>query len=128
MYWILFFINIAILMVCTVYLRHQLLSRYELMISLGHKPLEGDLHWTKRSTAMCARRADSRRNRVFAHRAVYLTRSRHASVCLRARSYPGFCIFAGVGAGLLGIGGGMVLGPLLVALGCLPQPIAATSA
>jgi hypothetical protein len=27
-----------------------------------------------------------------------------------------------------GIGGGMVLGPLLVALGCLPQPVAATSA
>merc|ERR1711998_165169 len=26
-----------------------------------------------------------------------------------------------------GIGGGMVLGPLLVALGCLPQPVAATS-
>ena len=36
--------------------------------------------------------------------------------------------FAGVAAGLLGIGGGMVLGPLLVELGCLPQPIAATSA
>lgn len=42
--------------------------------------------------------------------------------------YPALCIFAGVAAGLLGIGGGMVLGPLLVELGCLPQPIAATSA
>jgi len=30
--------------------------------------------------------------------------------------------------GLLGIGGGMVLGPLLVALGCDPSSTAATSA
>ena len=42
--------------------------------------------------------------------------------------YPSACVLAGVAAGLLGIGGGMVLGPLLVELGCLPQPIAATSA
>ena len=42
--------------------------------------------------------------------------------------YPMLCVFAGIAAGLLGIGGGMVLGPLLVELGCLPQPIAATSA
>ena len=42
--------------------------------------------------------------------------------------YPAACVVAGVAAGLLGIGGGMVLGPLLVALGCLPQPVAATSA
>ena len=93
-YWILFFVNIAILVACTVHLRKKLLNRYELKISLGHVPLEGDLQWTKRSTAV----------------------------------YPAFCVFAGVGAGLLGIGGGMVLGPLLVALGCLPQPVAATSA
>ena len=93
-YWILFFVNIAILVACTVHLRKKLLTRYELKISLGHVPLEGDLQWTKRSTAV----------------------------------YPAFCVFAGVGAGLLGIGGGMVLGPLLVALGCLPQPVAATSA
>merc|ERR1712113_277017 len=42
--------------------------------------------------------------------------------------YPAVAILAGILAGLLGIGGGMVLGPLLVALGCLPQPVAATSA
>merc|ERR1712232_513509 len=42
--------------------------------------------------------------------------------------YPAFAVLAGVLAGLLGIGGGMVLGPLLVALGCPPQPVAATSA
>lgn len=42
--------------------------------------------------------------------------------------YPAVCIFAGVIAGLLGLGGGMVIGPLLVALGCLAQPVAATSA
>lgn len=42
--------------------------------------------------------------------------------------YPAVGIVAGILAGLLGIGGGMVLGPLLVALGCLAQPVAATSA
>ena len=41
--------------------------------------------------------------------------------------YPTVAIGAGVAAGLLGIGGGMVLGPLLVALGCDPMATAATS-
>lgn len=42
--------------------------------------------------------------------------------------YPLVSFFAGFGAGLLGIGGGMVLGPLMIALGCLPQVTVATNA
>lgn len=40
---------------------------------------------------------------------------------------PAFCVVAGVAAGLLGIGGGMVTGPLLLALGVNPAVAAATS-
>jgi len=49
--------------------------------------------------------------------------TRRASV-----AYPTLAVFAGAAAGLLGIGGGMVLGPLLVSLGCDPLSVAATSA
>lgn len=42
--------------------------------------------------------------------------------------YPSISIAAGIGAGLLGIGGGMIVGPLLLALGSMPQSSAATSA
>lgn len=41
--------------------------------------------------------------------------------------YPAFCTAAGVAAGLLGIGGGMVKGPLLLEMGLHPQVAAATS-
>ena len=42
--------------------------------------------------------------------------------------YPLACVLAGVAAGLLGIGGGMVKGPLLLEMGLVPQAAAATSA
>ena len=35
--------------------------------------------------------------------------------------YPLACVFAGVAAGLLGIGGGMIKGPLLLEMGLVPQ-------
>jgi uncharacterized membrane protein YfcA len=41
--------------------------------------------------------------------------------------YPALCTAAGVAAGLLGIGGGMVKGPLLLEMGLHPQVAAATS-
>ena len=87
-------INLVILLVATYFLRIRTLNAAEEKAARGHEPLEGDLAWDKKTTAV----------------------------------YPALCVFAGVAAGLLGIGGGMVLGPLLVELGCLPQPIAATSA
>ena len=94
LYWGLFVINLLILLVATYFLRLRTLAAADEKAALGHEPLEGDLAWDKRTTAV----------------------------------YPALCVFAGVAAGLLGIGGGMVLGPFLVELGCLPQPIAATSA
>ena len=42
--------------------------------------------------------------------------------------YPSACVLAGVAAGLLGIGGGMIKGPLLLEMGLVPQAAAATSA
>lgn len=42
--------------------------------------------------------------------------------------YPLLSTTAGIFGGLLGIGGGMILGPLLLALGMLPESTAATSA
>lgn len=42
--------------------------------------------------------------------------------------YPLISLAAGVGAGLLGLGGGMVVGPLLLALNNLPAQVTATSA
>tara|TARA_B110001452_G_scaffold260927_2_gene259017 strand:- start:1366 stop:1893 length:528 start_codon:yes stop_codon:yes gene_type:complete len=42
--------------------------------------------------------------------------------------YPAACVLAGVAAGLLGIGGGMIKGPLLLEMGLAPQAAAATSA
>ena len=42
--------------------------------------------------------------------------------------YPFFSAFAGLFGGLLGIGGGMIMGPLLLELGMLPEASAATSA
>ncbi|KAG2514196.1 hypothetical protein BBO99_00008651 [Phytophthora kernoviae] len=41
--------------------------------------------------------------------------------------YPALCTAAGVAAGLLGIGGGMVKGPLLLEMGLLPLVSSATS-
>ncbi|CAI5711613.1 unnamed protein product [Hyaloperonospora brassicae] len=41
--------------------------------------------------------------------------------------YPALCTAAGIAAGLLGIGGGMVKGPLLLEMGLLPQVSSATS-
>ena len=41
--------------------------------------------------------------------------------------YPGMCMIAGILAGLLGIGGGMVKGPLMLEMGVLPQTTAATA-
>ncbi len=35
--------------------------------------------------------------------------------------YPFICGFAGVGAGLFGIGGGIVKGPLMLEMGMLPS-------
>lgn len=42
--------------------------------------------------------------------------------------YPLLCILAGVAAGLFGIGGGIVKGPLLLEMGVLPEVASATSA
>jgi uncharacterized membrane protein YfcA len=42
--------------------------------------------------------------------------------------YPAICVVCGIMAGLMGIGGGMVVGPLLIELGVVPQVVAATSA
>ena len=42
--------------------------------------------------------------------------------------YPAICVICGIMAGLMGIGGGMVVGPLLIELGVVPQVVAATSA
>ncbi|ETW01851.1 hypothetical protein H310_06421 [Aphanomyces invadans] len=41
--------------------------------------------------------------------------------------YPSLCTVAGVAAGMLGIGGGMVKGPLLLEIGMHPQVASATS-
>eukprot|EP01028_Stygiella_incarcerata_P001404 TRINITY_DN1244_c0_g1_i1.p1 TRINITY_DN1244_c0_g1~~TRINITY_DN1244_c0_g1_i1.p1 ORF type:complete len:594 (+),score=153.12 TRINITY_DN1244_c0_g1_i1:137-1783(+) len=41
--------------------------------------------------------------------------------------YPFLCIFAGITTSLLGIGGGMILSPMMFALGMTPQVTAATS-
>ena len=43
-------------------------------------------------------------------------------------TYPAICVICGIMAGLMGIGGGMVVGPLLIELGVVPQVVAATSA
>jgi uncharacterized membrane protein YfcA len=43
-------------------------------------------------------------------------------------TYSTLCMLAGVAAGMLGIGGGMVKGPLLLELGVSPQTTAATAA
>ena len=42
--------------------------------------------------------------------------------------YPALSAFAGVCGGLLGIGGGMIMGPLLLELGMKPMSASATSA
>ncbi|OQR96294.1 hypothetical protein ACHHYP_16256 [Achlya hypogyna] len=44
-----------------------------------------------------------------------------------ALEFPALCSVAGVAAGCLGIGGGMVKGPILLEMGLLPQVAAATS-
>ena len=41
--------------------------------------------------------------------------------------YPTYAVFAGVFGGMLGIGGGMILGPLLLELGMIAETTAATS-
>jgi uncharacterized membrane protein YfcA len=42
--------------------------------------------------------------------------------------YPALCLFAGTLAGSLGVGGGMVMQPLMLELGMLPQVASATAA
>lgn len=46
----------------------------------------------------------------------------------RVVHYPLYCAGAGVAAGLLGIGGGMVKGPLMLEMGILPQVQSTTAA
>ena len=41
--------------------------------------------------------------------------------------HPAMCFLAGIAAGLLGIGGGLVLGPLFLEMGMLPEVSSATS-
>jgi len=41
--------------------------------------------------------------------------------------YPGLSIVAGLAAGFLGVGGGMIAGPLMLEMGILPQVAAVTS-
>ena len=43
-------------------------------------------------------------------------------------TYPALCSIAGIIAGMFGVGGGIVKGPLMLALGVLPDVAAATSA
>jgi len=45
-----------------------------------------------------------------------------------ALRYPIVCITAGIAAGLLGIGGGMLKGPIMLEMGLPPQVVAATAA
>ncbi|KAG5177897.1 hypothetical protein JKP88DRAFT_258660 [Tribonema minus] len=47
---------------------------------------------------------------------------RHATV------FPALCFFAGLFAGLFGVGGGIIKGPLMLEMGVLPQVASATSA
>jgi uncharacterized membrane protein YfcA len=42
--------------------------------------------------------------------------------------YPALCTFAGLCAGVFGVGGGIVKGPLMLEMGVLPEVAAATSA
>jgi uncharacterized membrane protein YfcA len=42
--------------------------------------------------------------------------------------YPALCSGAGIIAGMLGVGGGIVMGPLLIEIGVIPQVASATSA
>ena len=42
--------------------------------------------------------------------------------------YPSYAVFAGILGGLVGIGGGMILGPLLLELGLHSRAVSATSA
>ena len=46
----------------------------------------------------------------------------------RAYYYPTICVSAGVAAGLLGIGGGMLKGPIMLEMGLPPRVVAATAA
>jgi uncharacterized membrane protein YfcA len=43
-------------------------------------------------------------------------------------THPAACSFAGIIAGMFGVGGGIVKGPLMLHLGVLPEVAAATSA
>ena len=45
-----------------------------------------------------------------------------------AMHYPSYAVFAGILGGLVGIGGGMILGPLLLELGLHSRAVSATSA
>jgi hypothetical protein len=42
--------------------------------------------------------------------------------------YPALCSFAGMAAGVFGVGGGIIKGPLMLEMGVLPEVAAATSA
>jgi uncharacterized membrane protein YfcA len=43
-------------------------------------------------------------------------------------TFPAMCSFAGLIAGMFGVGGGIIKGPLMLHLGVLPDVAAATSA
>ncbi|DAZ96885.1 TPA: hypothetical protein N0F65_008846 [Lagenidium giganteum] len=45
----------------------------------------------------------------------------------RVITFPAYCVVAGVAAGLLGIGGGMVKGPIMLEMGILPPVQSATA-
>lgn len=45
----------------------------------------------------------------------------------RVRIFPAYCVIAGIAAGLLGIGGGMVKGPIMLEMGILPPVQSATA-
>ncbi|RHY95476.1 hypothetical protein DYB37_003455 [Aphanomyces astaci] len=103
-YWSLTMLAFPFFVSVTSYFGFKILHRHELMQSCGYAYVPGDIQWNRRTTLI----------------------------------YPSLCTVAGVAAGLLGavsehawlalgIGGGMVKGPLLLEIGLHPQVASATS-
>ncbi|EQC34957.1 hypothetical protein SDRG_07754 [Saprolegnia diclina VS20] len=86
-YWVLTFAPLLVLVYITYHMGINLRLRNRLVVVSGTPFVDGDVHWTKRTTQVV---------------------------------FPLYCFFAGVAAGLLGIGGGMVKGPVMLENGILP--------
>ena len=119
-YWGLVALNVPALGYLTRLAGRSLLRRHQRLMIMGYEYAEGDVAWD--ADKVRAARAAPRPARP------RLTSPRPPSpMCAKVSRYPMIVCVGSIAAGMLGVGGAMILGPIFLELGIVPQVSSATS-